>query len=172
MTKPWRSESSNSVRHSSCVVDAAGRIVRRAHVERVACAPRPRRRRRAIAARKPFRCKAVDAVRRCSREQRRAFVDLIERIGNDHRRADAARDRRPSGQTRTMPPGCRAPATPATTDPAPGGDDAATAMPRSPRAVRVLQPLWDNLQGLDAAGEQRRRMNCWRRMLWARRSTG
>ena len=136
MTKPWRSESANSARHSASVVHAAGRIVGRADVEQLRARPDvvghvvP-------VGREAARRVGIDAVRLGAGEQRRAFVDLVERIG--HRRPSRRRGcrRRRSARTRTAPRGCPAPAAPASPDRARRGRGGARASRRSPRAARA-----------------------------------
>ena len=89
MTKPWRSESSNSNCHSAWRRDASGRVVGRADVEQLGARPHvvghvaPRGREAASGI-------GIHAVGFGAGEQRGALVDLVERIRHDHGRAGPA----------------------------------------------------------------------------------
>ena len=144
MTKPWRSDSANSARQLVEVEHAAGRIVGRADVEQLRARPHVVGHLVPVDARSRRRAIGVDAIRQRAGEQRRAFVDLVERIG--HRRPSRRRGsrRRPSARRRTAPRGCRAPAAPASPESSAAARGGARATRRSPRAARARRSSWDN----------------------------
>ena len=140
--------------------DAAGGIVRRADVDELRARPnrvadtRPSRR-------ETVRRKAVDALRRGSREQRRAFVDLIERIRNDRpsrRRGCASIDRLRKREQRFAAAEHRQNlrhrhrARAGVTPPEPRGDRLAQR--------GWLRRLWDNSTGPTLPAPSASRMNC------------
>ena len=91
---------------------AAGRVVGRADVEQLRARPDVGGH-RVPAMREAASASAFTQIRLRAGEQRRTFVDLIERIGNDDGRAGAAAVDHRLRRMRTALRGCRAPAAPA-----------------------------------------------------------
>ena len=152
MTKPCRSDCSNRNAHSSARRHASGGVVRRTDVDELRA--RPDRVRNVAPGRgEAVRGHRIDAIRLGAGKQRRALVDLIERIGHQHH-ARRRRRRSPSARTRKEPRGFQAPAEPQSPDRATRGRIDARARRRSPCAARAIRSSWDNSPALEACNER------------------
>ena len=123
--------------------------------------------------RKPLPAVVFEEVRLGAGQQRRAFVDLVERIGHQHQRVAACRDRPRPARTRTAPRACRSPAAPCVS----GSTLPAAVKRRSASARTASRNLGQPARGRIAvrarpgsARSARARMPAAR--AWARRWTG